>query len=461
MNDYPNIIVIVLDTLRKDVLPAYGGKAITPNLDKFAEDSMVFQNAIAPASWTVPSHVSLFSGAYPKEHKIDDSILPFINIGQQPIFKKLKELKRVGIIERLSRIGYSTIGLSTNGWISPGTPFQRYFKSFSFFPQDPEWGDVSDVLNEGKKFGKSKYEIVRNLLFQRKYKQILRLYRAYAEEKKYLHNYMLNKGGDSLVDHITNSHFSRPFFLFVNFTQVHEPISDWQLRINHNYYSNKDLLNLSQIPERLINATRKDYSKEVNMLDIQVGRLLVELKRNGAYDDSLIIITADHGEALKESKEFPFYGHGTFLYDEIVEIPLIVKLPKNEKIATNEGYQSLTKIYSFIVNVIDENYEDVITEHAAFSEVLPYERDPVDDIKSVKALERADSNLIKKIFYPKKAAYKNGYKLVVNGTDGSVDEFTYKGKPLSFEENRTAAGELLDELENFAGNENFVANKKR
>ena len=65
------------------------------------------------------------------------------------------------------------------------------------------------------------------------------------------------------------------------------------------------------------------------------------------------------------------------------------------------------------------------------------------------------------IFTLKKAAYKNGYKLVVNGTDGSVDEFTYKGKTLGFEENRTAAGEILDELENFVGKEKFVANQKR
>jgi len=57
--DQPKIILIVLDTLRKDVLPMYEGNAYTPNLNEFAKDSVVFPNAIAPLPWALPSHASL------------------------------------------------------------------------------------------------------------------------------------------------------------------------------------------------------------------------------------------------------------------------------------------------------------------------------------------------------------------------------------------------------------------
>jgi len=60
--DQPNIILIVLDTLRKDVLSIYGGDAYTPNLNEFSKDAVVFPNAVAPSPWTLPSHMSFFYG---------------------------------------------------------------------------------------------------------------------------------------------------------------------------------------------------------------------------------------------------------------------------------------------------------------------------------------------------------------------------------------------------------------
>ena len=69
----PNILFIVCDTLRKDVLELYGGEAKTPNLMRLAEDSQVYENAIAPSPWTYPSHVSMFTGLYLNEHKVHET----------------------------------------------------------------------------------------------------------------------------------------------------------------------------------------------------------------------------------------------------------------------------------------------------------------------------------------------------------------------------------------------------
>ena len=222
-----------------------------------------------------------------------------------------------------------------------------------------------------------------------------------------------------------------------------------------------DLLGLRTIPERLMEKTKSDYRVTLTKLDNQIGRLIGDLKKKKIYDDSLIIITSDHGQAFKERRKIPYYGHGYFLYDELIEIPLIIKLPMNRKLAQKTGYQSLTSIYKFIVNIIDENYEDQITSRAVFSEGPQYIND-LEQIKPNSPLkDKINFDMISKILYAKKAVYKDGYKLVVNGTDGSIDEFTYKGKVLDFNDHKVEGDDLLNELENFVGKEGFVVNKKR
>ena len=69
----PNVLLIVLDTMRKSILDIYGGQARTPNLKELIKDSMVYEDAISPAPWTYPSHVSIFTGLYPSEHKVHET----------------------------------------------------------------------------------------------------------------------------------------------------------------------------------------------------------------------------------------------------------------------------------------------------------------------------------------------------------------------------------------------------
>lgn len=70
--DYPNIFLIVIDALRKDALHVYGSSASTPNLNELTKDSIVLPNAIAPSPWMVPSHMSFFTGIYPREHGVHE-----------------------------------------------------------------------------------------------------------------------------------------------------------------------------------------------------------------------------------------------------------------------------------------------------------------------------------------------------------------------------------------------------
>src|SRR6267143_1347962 len=122
----PNVILIVCDTLRKDVLGLYNGEAKTPHLKKLAKDSVVYENAIAPAPWTFPSHVSMFTGMYSSVHGIHETETNR-TADLIPLNKKLDARR---LADFLKSTGYSTMGISNNIQVSRFTGFDIGFQSF-------------------------------------------------------------------------------------------------------------------------------------------------------------------------------------------------------------------------------------------------------------------------------------------------------------------------------------------
>src|SRR3972149_8651863 len=121
MKDYrvqPNIIIIILDTARAQSFSCYGYKRkTTPNIDRIAQGAVLFENAISPSPWTLPAHASIFTGMYPSRHGCHERH-KFLN-------RNLPTLPEI-----LKNIGYRTIGISNNSWISKNFGFDRGFDSF-------------------------------------------------------------------------------------------------------------------------------------------------------------------------------------------------------------------------------------------------------------------------------------------------------------------------------------------
>lgn len=444
------MIVIVLDTLRKDALPVYGGKSITPNLEKFSQDSVVFQNAIAPSSWTVPSHVSIFTGLYPRKHGVHEDF----EGGPRGIFRKLHEFRGNAITKKLKDFGYNTLGLSANGQISPGTGFENFFDNLSYYSSDYSSSDYRSQMNEIFRLGRSKIQIVRNSLMKGKVKDRIRFYASrkdYLMRRKIL-NYPLMKGADNIVETLINSHYGTPLFLFLNFVEVHEPLCKWEIRDGSRMH--RDLIGFNRISESRILQVKENYIQALSNLDKQIGRLFYDLKQRKIYDDSLIIVTSDHGQSMKENRKFPYYGHGNFVYDELTNVPLIVKLPGNKKIKQKQGYQSLTKIPKLIESVFEGNDEFDISEKAVFSESYGYSDNYYNSIKSGSLFPKGiDMNEIRsRYFYPRRAVYKDGSKLTVNQLTGEIDEFLFNGKDVSPENKKSIVEDLSNELMIFSSN---------
>jgi hypothetical protein len=184
---------------------------------------------------------------------------------------------------------------------------------------------------------------------------------------------------------------------------------------------------------------------------------LVEyLKKMRIYENTMIIVTSDHGQALKEGRKVPYYGHGNFLYDEIIEVPLIIKFHGNRKIDIKNGNQSLVNLPEQIISAVEGNFDDFMTSEYVFSESFG----PVHDLETLvkEGVLPSDIDYVgmrNKILYPKKAVYWNKYKMVVNGLTGEIDEFKENGKDIDQNEKKDVVDHLREQIYIFKGKENF------
>lgn len=342
----PNIFLITIDTLRADALPLYGYKGIkTPALDSIGEKAFVFKQAFSQADWTFPSLSALLTGQYPTklDISVDKRIIPEINLRDRidSKFNTLAELLR----ER----GYYTQAILTNPWLSGehhgfSQGFIGYynFDSFErFFYRD-----------RGKKAVIIK---IIGRLSDRWKNNLVRFYQFITES--------FGKGYEIRGQSLVNSTLpwldkvggKSSFFLWLHFFDPHAPYDPPE-----NYLStigkDKDYLRYlgrdgtvrgSRVrfdPEDK-KLLRQLYQREIEYLDTQLARLFSYLKERGLFDQSLIIITSDHGEAFWERG---FQGHGKNFYNEEIHVPLLIKLPKQREKVLVEEPVGLIRVYPFI-----------------------------------------------------------------------------------------------------------------
>ncbi|WP_165066375.1 sulfatase [Paludisphaera rhizosphaerae] len=283
----PNVVVIVLDTVRADSLTPYGSERdVTPNLARLAREGVLFRNARSTASWTLPAHASLFTGRFPSELSVD--------VGR-PLDGEFPTLA-----ERLSARGFATAGFvanleNCNAWYGLDRGFDHYE---DFYENDRV--DAREILRcsrLGRFTAASKWgaKLVRTAFGPGSYQ-----YRKSAA--------MINRDALAWLDARPDD--GRPFFMFLNYFDAHDP-----------YIPPADA---SRKFSAGTNAPRDAYDDCLAYLDGQIGRLLDDLDRRGLRDDTMIVVTADHGESFGEHG---LAGHGISLYRAETHIPLIVVAP--------------------------------------------------------------------------------------------------------------------------------------
>ena len=293
----PNIVLIVWDTTRADHLSSYGYfRNTTPNVDQFAMRGVLFDNAISASSWTLPAMASMFTSLLPHQHGAGKGGA----FGNGP--RTLAEILRSG--------GYETAGFNANPYYGDlawglGRGFETYVDSTSSL------GYSMDATRIGGEY-----------------------IEPYSEE--WFHRSRFNQfTAHQLNEHVyrwLDHRSDRPFFLFLNYNDAHEPYEDpspYNQLYGRQSSDAKHLLHNAKparfyLPPSERAGTIAAYDQCLNYIDSQVGDLLRFLGRSPEWSNTYVIITSDHGEGFGEHDT---YSHGWNLYREVLHVPLIIAGP--------------------------------------------------------------------------------------------------------------------------------------
>lgn len=280
----PTIVLITLDTTRADHLSCYGcARPTSPCIDRFAAQALIYENAVSPATWTLPAHASLFTGKFVSSHGVAlsrdgflDLVIPSPEPGP-PAHWRARPLaeNETTLAALLTQAGYSTSAVVACPWMKSVFGMSRGFEQYD---------DDNIMTVNGRR----------------------------AEEVT-----------DRALE-IMAAPSDRPKFLFLNYYDAHQPYEaplEFQRQIDA--YDER-LEPPRTAHEAAIRRLVLQYDAEILYMDSHVGRLFEGLRQLGQFEDALIIVTADHGDLLGEHGCF---GHPGLVYQEAIQVPLIVRAP--------------------------------------------------------------------------------------------------------------------------------------
>jgi arylsulfatase A-like enzyme len=277
----PNVLLIVLDTVRADRLSTYGSRqSRTPTIDRVAREGVLFERAYSASSWTLPSHASILTGLAPSSH------------GAQT-FSTVLAAEHTQLQEVFRAQGYSTGAFAANS---------------AFFVPELGFGRGFDVFD-----AYSPRSLIARTTFGIRLRPLLRRVDIDADA------FRRAPDVSARFEQWIRTAAARPFFAVINFMDAHEPYvaadgSRPSLRVWDRQRWGQE--NNSALLEHA-------YGVAVAGIDQQLGRLFGRLRPEPWWDNTLVIITSDHGEAIADGT----FDHGSDLTGEQIHVPLIMRFP--------------------------------------------------------------------------------------------------------------------------------------
>lgn len=290
----PNIIFILIDALRRDRISPYGCRINTPTIQQVADDGILCTNAFATSYWTRPTVASIFTSLLPRDHTANS------------IFQTLPDDIPL-LAGELKKAGYKTAGFSANTNISERNKYNRGFDKFHFYPGETYLPTLHhEVL---------KLDLLRN--FDNKLNSS---FRVFGRRKKI---YSMAEDLTSRALEWLEANRHTKFFIYLHCMEPHEPY--------YRHPFNGDCVRPLHEPtdENDVDRFYSFYDGEIEYADRQISVLIDYLKETGLYDSTLIIVTADHGEEFFD--HYAWKHMMPFMYDELIHIPLIFKLPLSKR----------------------------------------------------------------------------------------------------------------------------------
>lgn len=392
----PNVLLISLDTLRADHLSCYGYERKTsPAIDRLAAEGVLFERTFSTTSWTLPSHLSLFTGLELSVHGICDERLWTALEGQ------LLPMRGEFLAERFSDAGYATAGFHTAPYLDEkfgfGAGFDRY-----------------------ERVGHSVYT---HPLHSERFKQLreagdTEALKAWMKSDPDLfddHRPTADEAVDAALEWITGRG-ENPYFCFLHIFDIHNDYvppppfdtqfdAEYQGLIDGRRVTGKNSPVHSGMSPRDLEHLIALYDGEIAWVDSQIARLVARLEELGQLENTLVVVTSDHGEEFFEHGE---KGHRNGLHTESLHVPLIMRwpagLPEGVKVSQSTGLVDIAPTLSALcgldaipasgVDLTPLMHGEHLRERRYVSELLLFEQLTDVPVRRLSILEGRQHSLI-------------------------------------------------------------------
>ncbi len=345
-----NVVLISIDSLRRDRLGTYGHKPryaqdvpVSPNIDELGATGVVFEDAWTTSSWTLPSHMALMTGLSDRQHGVETD-------------KFQLDPLRSTLAQRFQESGWSTAGFYSGPFLDPRYGFDRGFDEYASGMLSPE-DFMARIANENEKRAAAGMPPMDARLIKQLRDRI-----SHWD----ITSPRINQLG---LDFITRQQDSEdPFFLFLHYFDAHyDHIPDeaeegldvlfdpgYQGQFDGaNWYFDERVMEFDKPYKRLIGARDLEhvkalYDAEIHWVDRHIGAIVAKLKAAGMYENTIIMVVSDHGDEFFDHGSI---GHRSTLLQEQCRIPMVLRVPG----VTPEGRRipALTRIYDAAPTLLD------------------------------------------------------------------------------------------------------------
>lgn len=417
----PNVFLAVLDAVRPDHLSCYGySTKTTPNIDRIAQEGVLFENAFSAAPWTPPSHASIFTGMYPSQHGV---------LGKNLYLDK--EIPTMA--QTFSSMGYETLGICRTPWVSSQTGLNRGFKKFI------SGLNRSRIERTAPRLSLNSITFCLETDIRSVVYNWSSLAGPFEEIKKWI---------------LSSQKRDKPFFIFANYFDAHTPYNPpqpFKKKFEKLHKQNTDLEKImdvfnsrhgypyvakeTDVSEEEWDVLKSWYDGEIAYIDFFLGKLFDYLKRRALFDDTFIVITSDHGENFGEHQ---LANHVFCLYDTLLHVPLIMRYPEHTPERKRiPSIVSHTDIFSTLFSILNTEshsrtsgvnlapFQERIHHESVYAEYGP----PVADIEALKRLSpNVDPSICARYNKNLKCVRSHGLKYIV-ASDGKEELYDLKKDP--------------------------------
>ena len=401
------VLILVLDTTRADHMSVYGyPRPTTPELEKLAEQSVVFDRATSTSSWTLPAHASLFTGLLPLAHGalrlpgLDQDAQSLSDQGiHRPAYPLTEESETLA--EQLAGSGYATGAIVANyAYLDPAFQVNQGFDDYFAVRNTPVEPRILKVIHRR----------IRPL------PSIARYWQVYRDAGRI----------NDLAIRWLESQPTNRFLLFLNYMEAHLPWGPHQPGLHYERFAAEPELpprpGNSPLPDDRFRQRIDLYDSNIASMDAQLGKLFDRLREMDLFDRALIVVTADHGESFGENQ---FDGHGKSLNEAEIWVPLMIKYPGSKHVGRDSRRVQLVDIPPTISAILGRPFRNAVDGRAILlegDEPLSTEEPTVE--APILAELYTDPREPADVFHGYRAAlYQDRLKLVVR-SDGQAQLFS-------------------------------------